>query len=161
MTDLATTYAPALLHLAAAALAALLTLYAPRLVAAIHAHVHQATLARALEYVTLVTAQVVAGTAAEVRDLKDPASPGTWSAAVGAQVKAAALAQVKTVAAAQVALLRAQVGAGGSLDDVLGRLVEAAVEQQRPPPVGQGALTLPVVPARSPTDPGRVTTVSL
>lgn len=129
-----------------------------RVSAQIRARVRNARLRDVLALTSRVAAAgVAAAYQTTVRDLKDPALPGTWSSTIGQAVKASVIADVRrSIPAALTTLERL---GGGDVGTLLDRLVEASVlelkargvdtSSLRPPPLpaaGERAVILPPAP---------------
>lgn len=76
---------------------------------------------------TLATTGVANAHQTLVKDLKDPAQPGAWSAEAGASVKASVLRDVRALGADALRLLEARGLGPAAIDTLLNQLVEAAV----------------------------------
>ncbi len=138
----------ALLPFILPALGTLLAAVFAWLAAAIHRNVKNRTAQVALEQLNAIAAQVVASSAAQVRDLKDPAQPGTWGPQVAHAIKDAALASLLEAGRDQVAILSKSFDGAASFREFASRLIEAEVEKLK-----RGALAVEVAPVDLPVTP--------
>jgi hypothetical protein len=86
----------------------------------------------AVETITLIASNVVAETANNVRDLKDPQKPGTWDKETAQLVLNQAITAVKSQARPAYEELLAHMGGDRSkVDELVKTAVEASVERGR------------------------------
>lgn len=117
--------------LAAFVIAAMAAKYTPPLVALVRARIKNALAREALAHLVALLGQFVLAEANSVRELKDPAKPGTWTAETARAALAHVIEQVKAAAPEQVAAVEAGLAHGQSIDAVLRQLTEAQVEALR------------------------------
>jgi hypothetical protein len=99
-------------------------------------------------YVQSVAENVVLGTAERVRNLKDPAKPGTWDATTQAAIASAAADECLATAGVQVRVLLGLVRSAKTPRELAMAMVEAEVARARQRKAGAATLALPgLVPA--------------
>lgn len=99
---------------------------------AIRAHVKNKMAQDAMAFLAATTATVVSGLANEVRNLKNPGKPGTWTATDKARMAQRAVSDVKRLGAHAITALQDVHGLSqSSVDTLLASLVESQVEELR------------------------------
>lgn len=135
MSNFIATFGPYLLPLllaVALALAAPIVREGYRILRAARVRVRSRAAQAALDALTVVAGTAVAAAADEVRSLKDPTKPGTWSREVARSIRERVIEEVMRLGRDLIAQLRAiGVLTPDAVYELLERLVEAQVERLR------------------------------
>lgn len=122
-----------LLPLLLKAVATILAALTVAVVNALRKRIRDKRVAEAFAFLTTLTAQAVMAAAEEVRTLKDPTKPGSWTDAEKRRVRDGVVAKVCAIGGPAVDVVKRELAGGndGHLFDLLRDLTEAQVEDLR------------------------------